>query len=73
MPIYIEEISSEVTVIEGELSLTTEQMEKLTARILERLEQQQYEREQTYKAIRLRPQFAPSLMIEGLATVQFKS
>ena len=59
MPIYIEEMTSEVTAIEGALPLTEAQMETLVRLVLRRLEEQQRAARQTNQATRLRRGAAP--------------
>ena len=39
MPVHIEELTSEVTVVTGDLPLSREQIERLVAIVLKRLEQ----------------------------------
>lgn len=43
MPLHIEELTSEVTVVSGDLPLSREQIDRLVAIVLKRLEQKQRE------------------------------
>lgn len=60
MPVHVEEMTSRVGVVNGELPLSEAQVEKLVMLILRRLEQQQRETENTREATSVRSQAAPS-------------
>ena len=66
MPLYIEEINSQLTVIEGEVSLTEAQMSQLIEHMAQRLETQQYEQVLLRRATSLRRQFAPTRNLADL-------
>lgn len=59
MPIYVETLSSDVTVVEGELPLSEAQLERLARLVLRRLEEQQRAAQKVYQATRLRERAAP--------------
>jgi hypothetical protein len=58
MPMHVEKLTSEVTLHEGELSLTPAEVEKLVAIVLARIEQQKREGELARNATRLTRQAA---------------
>lgn len=59
MPVHVEEMTSEVTVAEGELPLTPAQVEKLVRLVMSRLAEKEREAERAGEATRLRRQSAP--------------
>ncbi|HZH31982.1 MAG TPA: hypothetical protein VEY11_14545 [Pyrinomonadaceae bacterium] len=59
MPVHIEKMTNEVTVVEGELPLTEGQVEKLVNIVLTRLEGKQREAQKRQEATRLRRGSAP--------------
>lgn len=59
MPVHVEELTSEVTVAEGELPLTPEQIEKLVRLVLARLDARGRDAERAGEATRLRRQASP--------------
>jgi hypothetical protein len=59
MPVHIEEMSTEVTALDGELPLTERQIERLVQIILKRLEAKQREARQTQEAVSLKRGAAP--------------
>lgn len=61
MPVHIEQMSSEVTVFDGELPLSPTQVERLVQIILQRLERREYSKRQQREATQLRPQAAPPM------------
>jgi hypothetical protein len=61
MPVHIDEMTSEVGVLDGELPLTDAQIERLTQLILERLEVRQREREAIQEESVFRSSRVPSL------------
>jgi hypothetical protein len=54
MPIHIEELSSEVTVVEGDLPLTPAQIDKLARLVIKRLEEKQRAARRLHEATRVR-------------------
>ena len=64
MPVYVQRMTSDVTVIEGELPLNEQQIEKLVQIICERLEWKQREAERSRTATTIRPQAAPPPRVE---------
>jgi hypothetical protein len=63
MPVYVEEMTSEVAVFEGELPLTEAQIEKLVKLVLRRLEEKQREVRHIREATVLRREAAPPLLV----------
>jgi hypothetical protein len=61
MPVHVEEMTSEVAVLDGDLPLSERQMETLAALVLRRLEEQQRAERQRCEATALRRQARPSL------------
>lgn len=59
MPVHVEEMKSDVTVLDGNLPLTENQKEELIALVLQRLE----EKQRREKGTMLRNRVAPSLHI----------
>lgn len=59
MPVHIENLTSEVDVVAGDLPFTEAQMEKLVAAVLSRLEVKLRERKQFEQSVRLRNQVMP--------------
>ena len=64
MPVHIEELTSEVDVVTGELPLTEEQTEKLVKLVLTRLKEKQYEAKQVREATSLRREAAPPVRLD---------
>lgn len=64
MPIHIEEMSSDVTVFDGELPLSPAQLERLIQIVLQRLDQREQGQRQHRDATRLRARAAPPLPLE---------
>ena len=64
MPVHIEEMSSEVTVFDGELPLSPAQLERLIQIVIQRLEHKKRTERQHQEATKLRPQSAPPTPIE---------
>lgn len=56
MPIHIEEMTSDVTVIAGELPLTEAQIEKLVALVVRRVAERERDARRSRDATRLRSQ-----------------
>jgi hypothetical protein len=61
MPIHIDEMHSDVTVIDGDLPLNEAQVEKLVQIIMRRLAQRQREQRMDREATTLRPHAGPPL------------
>ena len=59
MPVHVEDMTSRVSIVDGELPLSQAQVEKLVQLILYRLAQQQRESEDAREATTVRPQAAP--------------
>ena len=64
MPVHIEEMTSDVTVMGGELPLSQPQIEKLVQVVLARLDEKQRDRRQFREATTLRRAAAPPLQFE---------
>lgn len=60
MPVHVEEMTSEVSVVEGELPLSPEQVEKLVRLVIRRLAEKHQEDQRVLEATRLRRQASPS-------------
>jgi hypothetical protein len=63
MPVHVEEMTSDVAVLDGDLPLTEAQMEKLVKLVLQRLEEKQREARQFREATALRREAAPPLRV----------
>jgi hypothetical protein len=63
MPIYIDRITSEVTVLDGELPFTPAQIDRLVTLVLKRLDEKQREDKQGRDARTLRSSAATPLTI----------
>jgi hypothetical protein len=63
MPVHVEEMTSEVAVLDGDLPLSDQQMEKLAALVLRRLEEKQRAERQAREATALRRQTRPPLPV----------
>lgn len=59
MTVHVEEMVSEVTVVQGDLPLTEAQLEKVADFVIARLEQRTRDRAQARTATELRPTSAP--------------
>jgi len=57
--VHIEEMVSEVTVVDGDLPLTHAQLEKIADFVIARIDQRKRDREQGKAATRLRPMSEP--------------
>jgi hypothetical protein len=64
MPLHIEELSSEVTVIDGDQSISEKQKEMLVQMVIRRLAEKNREAERRLKATELRRQAAEPLEIK---------
>jgi hypothetical protein len=53
MPVHVDELSSEVTVVEGELSLTPPQIEKLVKLVMRRIADEQRNEQRMRAATRM--------------------
>ena len=60
MPLHIEDIVNEVTVVDGELPLTEAQVDRLVAVVLKRLEGKQREARKREEATRLSGSAVPA-------------
>ncbi len=60
MTVHVEDMLSEVTVIDGDLPLTEAQLEKIADFVMARIEQKQRQRAQARAATQLRPTAEPS-------------
>jgi len=60
MPVHVEELTSEVSVVEGELPLSPAQIEKLVRLVISRLAEHERDEERRREATRLRRQASPS-------------
>ena len=56
MPVHIEEMTSEVSIIEGELPLTAQQIDKLVRLIMRRIDERCREAEKVRQATEVRRQ-----------------
>lgn len=65
MPVYVNEMTTDVTVVDGELPLNEAQLETLVKLVLERFERQCRKAEQVREATELRPQAAPASHTAG--------
>lgn len=54
MPVHIEDMQTEVTVFDGDLPLSPEQIEKLVKIVLRRLEEQQHNTKSNRQATEIR-------------------
>ena len=64
MPVHVEQMTSEVTVLDGDLPLTEAQIEKLAQRVLKCLEDKQRDTKLTRGATAIKPQ-ATSFSLES--------
>lgn len=60
MPVHVEEMTNEVTVMDGELPLTDRQVDRLVNIVLKRLEGKKREAEKRQDATQLRKGSSPS-------------
>jgi hypothetical protein len=56
MPVHIEEMTSDVTIVEGEMPLTGAQIEKLVKLVIKRMAEKQQEAEKSRAATQLKRQ-----------------
>ena len=63
MPINVENMTSDVTVLDGDLPLSEAQLEKLVRLVIKRLKEQEVEGKYVREATMLRRQAAPSTPI----------
>lgn len=59
MPVHIGQMTSEMTLIDGDMPLTAAQVEKLVQIVLQRLEQQQRSQRQGREATAIRNESTP--------------
>lgn len=64
MAVHIDEMSSEVSVFDGDLPLSPAQLERLIQIVLQRLDQREQGKRQHLEATRLRSHAAPPLPLE---------
>ena len=64
MPLHIEELTSEVTVIDGDPSMSEKHKEMIVQLVLRRLKEKAREAERKSKATELRRQASPPLEIK---------
>ena len=60
MAVHVEELTSEVSVVEGELPLSAAQIEKLVRLVISRLGEKHREEQRVREATQLRRQASPS-------------
>jgi hypothetical protein len=60
MPVHIEEMTSEISVVEGELPLSGSQIENLVRLVISRLAEHQRDEQRRNEATKIRSQAAPS-------------
>ena len=65
MPLYVEQLTSEVTVFDGDLPLTEAQLDKLVKLVLQCLDGKQREAKLSREATVLRREAAPPMRIEA--------
>lgn len=63
MPVYVQEMTSDVTVVEGELPLSDAQVRLLVQRVLKALREQEREASHVREATTLRRQVTPPLRV----------
>jgi hypothetical protein len=63
MPFHIEEVNSEVTLIDGDLPLTEAQVEKLVRLVIRRLEWKSREAKLSQEATTINGRVAPAMRI----------
>jgi hypothetical protein len=67
VPVEVEELTSEVTVMDGGLPLSSEQLDRLAELVAARLERRERGDRQREEATTLRRRVAPPLGVEGSA------
>jgi hypothetical protein len=65
MPVHVERITTDLTVIDGELPLSQAQLDKLVALVLARLDREQRLAEQRREATIIRRSTIPRLEVRG--------
>lgn len=65
MPIHIEDMTSDITVVDGDVPLSPEQLEALTARVLARVLQHQCEAQRQRDSMMIRRSVVPPLETRG--------
>jgi hypothetical protein len=65
MPVHIERITTDLTVVDGELPLSQRQLDKLVALVAARLEREQRLAEQQRDATVIRRSAIPKLEVRG--------
>ena len=56
MPVHIDEMTSDVTIVEGELPLTPAQIEKLVKLVMRRIAEKNVDAHRTHAAMQIRRQ-----------------
>ncbi len=65
MPVHVEQMTTEVTAVEGDLPLSEKQVEMLIEKVLARLAEKKRDEGQAREATQLRTGATPTLPIEG--------
>lgn len=65
MPIHIEDMTSEITVVDGDVPLSPRQLEALTTQVAARVRQQQQEAERQRDSMMIRRSVVPPLETRG--------
>lgn len=65
MPIHIEDVTSDITVVDGDLPLSPQQLEALTARVMARVVQQERAAARQRDAMLVRRSVVPPLETRG--------
>ncbi|MEV6304241.1 hypothetical protein AB0M02_32880 [Actinoplanes sp. NPDC051861] len=65
MPIHVEDMTSDITVVDGDLPLSPRQLEAITAHVAARLQQRQRDAEHSREAVRIRRSVLPPLETRG--------
>ena len=65
MPIHVEDMTTDITVVDGDLPLSPAQLETITAYVAARLLERQREAERGREAVRIRSSVLPSLETRG--------
>ncbi|WP_086930817.1 hypothetical protein [Agarilytica rhodophyticola] len=61
MTVHIEEMTTEIAAIEGDLPLSSQQMDKLVALVLQRIDEQQRDDQAHNESATIRSEATPSL------------
>jgi hypothetical protein len=63
MPFHVEEVNSDITVIEGELPLSPAQVEKLVQLVMKRMEEKHRDTKLSHEASSIERHVAPPLRV----------